>query len=169
MNRIFKNTIFYLFIFVAIIGVVSVFNQNSEPTTQMSNTEFINKLEAGEIKSADLQVENGVYAVTGQEKGAKEDEFYVTYILSEQAQKVSDLIDDQDIAANVQGAEQTSAWVTFLTSMIPFVIILLLFFFLLNNAQGGGNKVMNFARAKLSYTAKKRKRFASKTLQEPLK
>ena len=161
MNRIFKNTIFYLFIFVAIIGVVSVFNQNSEPTTQMSNTEFINKLEAGEIKSADLQVENGVYAVTGQEKGAKEDEFYVTYILSEQAQKVSDLIDDQDIAANVKGAEQTSAWVTFLTSMIPFVIILLLFFFLLNNAQGGGNKVMNFgkSKAKLYSEEKKKVRF----------
>ncbi|PQD93968.1 cell division protein FtsH [Pradoshia eiseniae] len=161
MNRIFKNTIFYLFIFVAIIGVVSVFNQNSEPTTQMSNTEFINKLEAGEIKSADLQVENGVYAVTGQEKGAKEDEFYVTYILSEQAQKVTDLIDDQGVPTNVKGAEQTSAWVTFLTSMIPFVIILLLFFFLLNNAQGGGNKVMNFgkSKAKLYSEEKKKVRF----------
>ena len=161
MNRIFKNTIFYLFIFVAIIGVVSVFNQNSEPTTQMSNTEFINKLEAGEIKSADLQVENGVYAVTGQEKGAKEDEFYVTYILSEQAEKVANLIDDQGVPANVKGAEQTSAWVTFLTSMIPFVIILLLFFFLLNNAQGGGNKVMNFgkSKAKLYSEEKKKVRF----------
>ena len=161
MNRIFKNTIFYLLIFVAIIGVVSVFNQNAEPTTQMSNTEFINKLEDGEIKSADLQVENGVYAVTGQEKGAKEDEFYVTYILSEQAEKVSNLIDEQNIAANVQGAEQTSAWVTFLTSMIPFVIILLLFFFLMSNAQGGGNKVMNFgkSKAKLYSEEKKKVRF----------
>ena len=161
MNRIFKNTIFYLLIFVAIIGVVSVFNQNAEPTTQMSNTEFINKLEAGEIKSADLQVENGVYAVTGQEKGAKEDEFYVTYILAEQAEKVSNLIDEHGVAANVQGAEQTSAWVTFLTSMIPFVIILLLFFFLLNNAQGGGNKVMNFgkSKAKLYSEEKKKVRF----------
>ncbi len=161
MNRIFKNTIFYLLIFVAIIGVVSVFNQNAEPTTQMSNTEFINKLEDGEIKSADLQVENGVYAVTGQEKGAKEDEFYVTYILAEQAEKVTNLIDEQDIPANMQGAEQTSAWVTFLTSMIPFVIILLLFFFLLNNAQGGGNKVMNFgkSKAKLYSEEKKKVRF----------
>lgn len=161
MNRIFKNTIFYLLIFVAIIGVVSVFNQNAEPTTQMSNTEFINKLEDGEIKSANLQVENGVYAVTGQEKGAKEDEFYVTYILSEQAEKVADLIDEQNIAANVQGAEQTSAWVTFLTSMIPFVIILLLFFFLMSNAQGGGNKVMNFgkSKAKLYSEEKKKVRF----------
>ena len=161
MNRIFKNTIFYLLIFVAIIGVVSVFNQNAEPTTQMSNTEFINKLEDGEIKSADLQVENGVYAVTGQEKGAKEDEFYVTYILSEQAEKVANLIDEQNIAANVQGAEQTSAWVTFLTSMIPFVIILLLFFFLMSNAQGGGNKVMNFgkSKAKLYSEEKKKVRF----------
>ena len=34
-----------------------------------------------------------------------------------------------------QPAEETSAWVTFFTSIIPFVIIFILFFFLLNQAQ----------------------------------
>ncbi|OCA88448.1 ATP-dependent metallopeptidase FtsH/Yme1/Tma family protein [Pradoshia sp. D12] len=161
MNRIFRNTIFYLLIFVAIIGVVSVFNQNSEPTKHISNNEFIESLEKGEVKSADLQVERGVYSVKGQLKDAKENEYYLTYILAEQAEEVTDLIDEQGVKSTVAPAKETSVWVTFLTSIIPFVIILLLFFFLMNSAQGGGNKVMSFgkSKAKLYSEEKKKVRF----------
>ena len=59
-------------------------------------------------------------------------------------------------------AEKTSGWVTFLTSIIPFVIIFILFFFLLNQAQGGGGgRVMNFgkSKAKLYNDEKKKVRF----------
>jgi cell division protease FtsH len=58
-------------------------------------------------------------------------------------------------------AEETSGWVTFFTSIIPFVIIFILFFFLLNQAQGGGSRVMNFgkSKAKLYSEEKKKVRF----------
>ena len=62
----------------------------------------------------------------------------------------------------VKPAEKTSGWVTFLTSIIPFVIIFILFFFLLNQAQGGGGgRVMNFgkSKAKLYNDEKKKVRF----------
>ena len=54
-----------------------------------------------------------------------------------------------------------SIWLTFLTSIIPFVIIFILFFFLINQAQGGGGKVMNFgkSRARLYNEEKKRVTF----------
>jgi cell division protease FtsH len=57
--------------------------------------------------------------------------------------------------------EGNSIWLTFLTSIIPFVIIFILFFFLLNQAQGGGSRVMNFgkSRAKLYNDEKKRVTF----------
>ncbi len=58
-------------------------------------------------------------------------------------------------------AKETSGWVTFFTSIIPFVIIFILFFFLLNQAQGGGSQVMNFgkSKAKLYNDDKKKARF----------
>ena len=58
-------------------------------------------------------------------------------------------------------AKETSGWVTFFTSIIPFVIIFILFFFLLNQAQGGGSRVMNFgkSKAKLYNDDKKKVRF----------
>ncbi|MEG0473197.1 MAG: ATP-dependent zinc metalloprotease FtsH, partial [Solibacillus sp.] len=61
----------------------------------------------------------------------------------------------------VKEAPQTSGFVTFITSMIPFVIIIILFFFLLSQSQGGGNKVMNFgkSKAKLYDDQKKKVRF----------
>ncbi|MEW8986465.1 MAG: ATP-dependent zinc metalloprotease FtsH, partial [Bacillus sp. (in: firmicutes)] len=58
-------------------------------------------------------------------------------------------------------AKETSGWVTFFTSIIPFIIIFILFFFLLNQAQGGGSRVMNFgkSKAKLYNDEKKKVRF----------
>jgi len=54
-----------------------------------------------------------------------------------------------------------SFWVTFLTSIIPFILLIVLFFFLMNQAQGGGGKVMNFgkSRARLYNEEKKRVTF----------
>ena len=50
MNRIFRNTIFYLLIFLVIIGIVSFFNGNNEPTdTIIHMINFINNLENGEV------------------------------------------------------------------------------------------------------------------------
>ena len=44
MNRIFRNTIFYLLIFLVIIGVVSFFNGGNQPTDSLTYDQFIEKL-----------------------------------------------------------------------------------------------------------------------------
>ncbi|KAB8126409.1 ATP-dependent zinc metalloprotease FtsH, partial [Gracilibacillus oryzae] len=74
--------------------------------------------------------------------------------------EVYDIGTEQDIL-DVKPEEQPSGWVTFLTTMIPFVIIFILFFFLLNQAQGGGSRVMNFgkSKAKMYNEEKKKVRF----------
>ena len=85
MNRIFRNTIFYLFIFLAIIGVVSVFNAKSNQPNNISYDEFIKNLKMAKLNLLTFQVESGVYAVTGQVEGAKEDEVFITiFFLSKQ-------------------------------------------------------------------------------------
>ena len=164
MNRIFRNTIFYLLIFLVIIGIVSIFNNNNEPTETITQDQFYKNLEDGNVKSLSMQPDNGVYEILGQLKG-QDGKLFVTYIpVSEYYQaKIGDTVEKQGIDKfEVKPAKKASGWVTFLTSIIPFVIIFILFFFLLNQAQGGGGgRVMNFgkSKAKLYNDEKKKVRF----------
>jgi cell division protease FtsH len=161
MNRIFRNTIFYLLIFLVIIGVVSFFNGNNEPTENITYDQFIEYLEDGQVSLITLQPERGVYQVRGQLKGYEEGKFFLTYVWNSE----ESLSQIQKAAAKakveVLPAKETSGWVTFFTSIIPFIIIFILFFFLLNQAQGGGSRVMNFgkSKAKLYNDEKKKVRF----------
>jgi len=151
MNRIFRNTIFYLLIFLVIIGIVGVFQKGNEPTKDISYNEFITQLENGEVKSFSMQPERGVYEIRGQLKDQKEDDYFLTYVPDSEV-----TLDRLDAAAantevEVLMAKETSGWVSFFTTIIPFVIIFILFFFLLNQAQGGGNRVMNFGKSKAKF------------------
>ena len=162
MNRIFRNTIFYLLIFLVIIGVVSFFNGNNQPTEPISYDEFMQKLEAGNVEGdLTLQPERGVYEVRGQLEGQEEGKGFITYVWNNP--ETLNRIEQAAEAANVEilPAKETSGWVTFFTSIIPFIIIFILFFFLLNQAQGGGSRVMNFgkSKAKLYNEEKKKVRF----------
>ncbi|CJV84187.1 cell-division protein [Streptococcus pneumoniae] len=108
-----------------------------------------------------LQPKNGVFEVKGQFNNSSQGEQFVTY--APNTEELQKKINDKAQGAEVkyQPAEETSAWVTFFTSIIPFVIIFILFFFLLNQAQGGGSRVMNFgkSKAKLYNDEKKKVRF----------
>lgn len=159
MNRIFRNTIFYLLIFLVIIGVVSFFNGNNEPTENISYSKFVDHLEAKQVDSISVQPERGVYEVRGALKGAEEGKSFITYVWN--SESLLQKIEQADPTVDVLPAKETSGWVTFFTSIIPFVIIFILFFFLLNQAQGGGSRVMNFgkSKAKLYNDDKKKVRF----------
>ncbi|WP_394220099.1 ATP-dependent zinc metalloprotease FtsH [Halobacillus trueperi] len=159
MNRIFRNTIFYLLIFLVVIGVVGLFRGQGDPQTEYNVDEFYDKLNNGEIQEMTIQPVNGVIRVTGTEQGAEEGETFVTQLpasdeviaqITQTAQEQSNLTVEQE--------EQPSAWVTFLTSIIPFVIIFILFFFLLNQAQGGGSRVMNFGKSKAKMYSEEKKK-----------
>jgi cell division protease FtsH len=160
MNRIFRYTIFYLLVFLVIIGIVGYFNNNNEPTKNITYNEFISHLENNDVKSFSMQPERGVYAVRGQLKG-DEGNYFQTYVMN--SDTLLNRIDNAAKNARVEvlPAKETSGWVSFFTTIIPFLIIFILFFFLLNQAQGGGSRVMNFgkSKARLYNDEKKKVRF----------
>ena len=149
MNRIFRNTIFYLLIFLVIVGVVSVFSGPNNHVQSLTYDEFQEKLANGEIQSLTMQPERGVFVIEGTLVGAEEGETFQTSV------PFNETVENQILGAINQGvevevipAEETSGWINFLTAIIPFVILFILFFFLLNQAQGGGSRVMNFGKSK---------------------
>ncbi|WP_274308733.1 ATP-dependent zinc metalloprotease FtsH [Solibacillus daqui] len=164
MNRIFRYTIFYLLIFLVIIGIFGTFSGGKKTTENLEYYAFFEALESDKVDSITIQPERGVYKIVGQMKGAEDGETFTVNILQNDQTSVDRITQIQ--AGKYPGVEvleaaQTSGFVTFLTSIIPFVIIIILFFFLLSQSQGGGNKVMNFgkSKAKLFDDSKKKVRF----------
>ncbi|HLU21323.1 MAG TPA: ATP-dependent zinc metalloprotease FtsH [Bacillaceae bacterium] len=156
MNRIFRNTIFYLLIFLVLIGILSWFKNGNETTENITYNQFVTHLESGNVAKYSMQPERGVYEIKGQLKGAEEGKYFLTYVMNSPA--MLDRIDAASADLDVLPAKETSGWVSFFTMIIPFVIIFILFFFLLNQAQGGGSRVMNFGKSKAKmYTEDKKK------------
>ncbi|MGD6819099.1 ATP-dependent zinc metalloprotease FtsH [Metabacillus sp. 84] len=160
MKRIFRNTIFYLLIFLVVIGIVSTFNGQNPKTEPLTYTDFVSKLEAGDVESITAKPVRGVFEVKGQLEGAKEDQYFLTHVPSESIDDITAAAKENqtELKTEFQPAEETSGWVTFFTSIIPFVIIFILFFFLLNQAQGGGSRVMNFGKSKAKLYSEEKKK-----------
>lgn len=161
MNRFFRNTIFYLIIFLVIIGIVSIFSGPNQNTVQMKYNDFRQHLQDGEVTEITIQPEGGVYTITGKLETYEANKVFVTHAPTDEA--VNQILQKaQALNIDVQPREETSAWVSFFTSLIPFAIIFLLIFFLLNQAQGGGSRVMNFGKSKAKLYSEEKKKVTFK-------
>jgi len=162
MNRIFRNTVFYLLIFLVVIGVVNFFQGGNQKTEQMTYSTFISNLENGDVENITLKPVRGVYEVRGQLKGYEENQYFITYLSGDDALNlINTAASKNQTEVKWSPADDTNGWVQFFTSLIPFIIIFILFFFVLNQAQGGGSRVMNFgkSKAKLYNDDKKKVKF----------
>lgn len=168
MNRIIRNTGFYLLIFLVTVGIVQFFISKSETTEELNYNQLIAIVQQDKVKDLRLQIDSGSYLVTGHYKendkpaNQKSDAFGGRFPLADYAVKdLTDTAINNGAQVTWQKMKGESFWLTFLTSIIPFVIMFILFFFLINQAQGGGGKVMNFgkSRARLYNEEKKRVTF----------
>ncbi|AMR08740.1 cell division protein FtsH [Bacillus licheniformis] len=157
MNRVFRNTIFYLLILLVVIGVVSYFQTANPKTQNMTYSDFVSNLENGKVENVSIQPVRGVYEVRGQLTTYEKDQYFLTHVPEG---KGADQIIDQVKKTKIQiePAQEANGWMTFFTTIIPFVIIFILFFFLLNQAQGGGSRVMNFGKSKAKLYTEEKKR-----------
>ncbi|MEI4791119.1 ATP-dependent zinc metalloprotease FtsH [Bacillus sp. FJAT-53060] len=157
MNRVFRNTIFYILILLLVIGVVSWLGSPNQKPENMSYSKFSQNLSAGKVESISIQPVRGVYEIRGQLYGAKKDEYFITHVPDGQGvDQIYSALKNTDV--KVEPAPETNGWLQVLTTIIPFIIIFILFFFLLNQAQGGGSRVMNFGKSKAKLYTEEKKR-----------
>lgn len=168
MNRFFRNTGFYLLIFLVTVGIVNFILSGTEKVEEITYKEFREQLLKDNVESATLRVDGLTYRVEGKwkEPRAKQSDRFVTHVPYQPNSDIITVLEEKLDNGKVKNAdfkpqEGNSIWLTFITSIIPLVIMFILFFFLLNQAQGGGSRVMNFgkSRAKLYNEEKKRVTF----------
>lgn len=169
MNRIIRNTGFYLIIFLVTVGIFQFISSQNDSSVEIRYDQLRQELVNNNVKVLTLQFENYSYLVTGEYRtppaGSKDSEqkkFYThTNVEEFVIEDILSMAEKNGVEVKNKPMKGDSIWLTFLTSIIPFVIIFILFFFLINQAQGGGGKVMNFgkSRARLYNEEKKRVTF----------
>src|SRR5690606_11003743 len=153
MNKVIRKTGFYIIIFLVIVGIFQVFSTRNEQRDELRYDQFLTALQNKEFTQLNVRFDDYTYLVTGTFQSGRP--FSTRGPVSEEFIR---LIESSGVQVTWLPMEGNSVWLSFLTTLIPFVIIFILFFFLLNQAQGGGGKVMNFgkSRARL-YTEDKKK------------
>src|SRR5690606_4557708 len=152
MNRAIRNTGFYLIVFLVTVGIVQMLFNQDEPAEELYYNQILQAVEQNNIQSLTLQADNGSYLVTGEFRNPPPGQSktfsgrvpYAEYIV----QYLTEAGIEKDFKVTIKKMPGQSFWLTFLTSIIPFVIMFVLFFFLINQAQGGGGKVMNFGKSR---------------------
>ncbi|MCE5769246.1 ATP-dependent zinc metalloprotease FtsH [Staphylococcus pseudintermedius] len=151
MKKAFRNVLFIAIVGVVIFGLFSWINGNGNVPKELTYTQFIQKLDNGELKSLEIQPENNVYKVSGKLKNNDDYASTILFNNDQELNKVTETAKDQKgLDFTVKEEEGQSVFVSIISTLIPVLVIALLFIFFLSQAQGGGGggRMMNFGKSK---------------------
>ena len=169
-NGLFRNSLFYIVIFLLIIGVVYLFNGNgnSSQTQEIQSSQFVKDLNANKIKKFSIQPSGGVYKITGEYRNAQKRTTntgfslggsqstavtsFSTQVLTNNStvSEIDKVAKNHNVKMNTKAEESSGFWINLLVYVAPLVIFFFFFYMMMGQAgQGGGNgRVMNFGKSK---------------------
>ena len=177
-NGLFRNSLFYIVIFLSLIGIIYFFSngQSNSQSKELQSSEFISQLRNNKIKDFSVQPNNGVYKITGDYRKAQKVssnsggfglvpnsktsvKSFTTVMLDSDSQvaRVVRLAEKNNIKMDTKAEESSGFWIQILLYALPLVMIIFFFYMMMGQAgQGGGNnRVMNFGKSKVKPADKK--------------
>jgi cell division protease FtsH len=146
VNRFFRSALFPLFVIVLLVYLASqVLIPHSKSTTKPTYSAFINAVNAG-------QVENVVFtpskrSISYQLPGGKK--ATVHYPADQAVPQIETALENAPNHPKFDSKGTGNwSWISFLTSLLPFVLLFGFWIFLMNQVQGGGSKVMSFGKSR---------------------
>lgn len=179
-NGMLKNTLYYVLVLLAMAGVLIFFVGNgSSQSPSIDYSKFTEQLEDGKIKSFSVQPANGVYKISGKYKDEQtvsnngglsilgststKSTSFTTIVLPNDStlSEITSLAATHNVATTIKEESSSGVWISFLISMVPFVIMIFFFYMIMGQQAGGGGGgrgVMNFGKSKAKEADKKANR-----------
>ncbi len=144
MNRFFRSALFPLIVIVLLVFLASkTLLPSRGESTKIGYSDLIQKVETGEVQRV-LFVPKGRSIEATLQGGTKVKSNYP----SDQSQEAFEQkLLDNEVSFDSKGTG-SSAWLSILTYLIPFVLFFGFWIFLMNQVQGGGSKVMSFGKSR---------------------
>ncbi|KLA48051.1 cell division protein FtsH [Ligilactobacillus ruminis S23] len=174
-NGLFRNSLFYIVIFLGIMGALYyVFgNHSNSQSQQIQSSQFVTELKKGNVKSFTMQPSGSTYKVTGVYKKAQKSketsglvgfpsseskvDHFSTNVLTNDSSvaQIKKYAEKNNVKYGAKEEESSSIWIQLLIYVVP--LFFFIFYMMMGQAgQGGGNgRVMNFGKAKAKPVDKK--------------
>lgn len=171
-NGLFRNSLFYIVVFLLIMGVIYWFsgsNTNTQ-TQEIQSSQFVKKLKDDQIQSFSIQPSGGVYKVSGTYRKVQEVKVdngflsnstvkkpvtkFTTTVLENNSSisEITKAAQDNNVKMNAKQEESSGFWVNMLMTVLPLLLFVWFFYMMMGRAgggQGGGNNnVMRFGKSK---------------------
>ena len=179
-NGMLKNTLYYVLVLLAMAGILIFFVGNgSSQSPSIDYSKFTEQLEDGKIKSFSVQPANGVYKISGKYKDEQtvsnnsglsilgststKSKSFTTIVLPNDStlSEITSLAATHNVDTTIKEESSSGVWISFLISMVPFVIMIFFFYMIMGQQAGGGGGgrgVMNFGKSKAKEADKKANR-----------
>ncbi|MGB9666854.1 MAG: ATP-dependent zinc metalloprotease FtsH [Candidatus Cryosericum sp.] len=142
--NLLKELIGWLLLFVILWAAWSMFKPAATQPEQLSYTDFVAKVQAGDVKDVTFQIADVIQTGTGTLKdGTKFTTIAPLYDAS-----LYPLLVEKGVQGDFNKV-QTSIWVTLLINVLPYVLLIGLWVFMMQRMQGGqNNQVFGFGKSK---------------------
>ncbi len=177
-NGLVKNSLFYIVIFLGIMGALYYFvgNRGGAQSQQIQSSQFITELKKNNVKEFTMQPAGSTYRITGTYKKPANVEktggltgiagtstkvsTFTTNVLTNDTlvKQIESYATKNKVKYGAKEEESSSIWVQLLIYVLPLVCFIFFFYMMMGQAgQGGGNGrgVMSFGKSKAKPVEKK--------------
>ncbi len=177
-NGLVKNSLFYIVIFLGIMGALYYFvgNRGGAQSQQIQSSQFITELKKNNVKEFTMQPAGSTYRITGTYKkpanvektggltgiagtSTKVSNFTTNVLTNDTLVKqIESYATKNKVKFGAKEEESSSIWVQLLIYVLPLVFFIFFFYMMMGQAgQGGGNGrgVMSFGKSKAKPVEKK--------------
>jgi cell division protease FtsH len=142
--NILRELIGWALLFAVLWGAWTLFKPATAQPAAFSYTEFVQKVQAGQVKDIAFKIEDVVQRGTGT---LKDGTTFTTIVPLYDANLYS-MLTQFNVSAQFDKA-QTSVWLSLLMNVLPFVLLFGFWFFMMQRMQGGQNsQVFSFGKSK---------------------
>ncbi|WP_353116207.1 ATP-dependent zinc metalloprotease FtsH [Nitratidesulfovibrio sp.] len=139
MNQFSRNLILWAIISLLMVVLFNMFNQPQGTQARLTYTEFLQKVERGEVLRVTIQGQK----LTGESSEGKAFQTYAPH----DPELVTRLI-SQKVEVKAEPQEEAPWYMTLLVSWFPMLLLIGVWIFFMRQMQGGGGKAMSFGRSR---------------------
>jgi cell division protease FtsH len=144
VNRFFRSALFPLFVIVLLVYLASqTLIPHGKNTQKVTYSEFRKDIGNNSVASAEFNP--GKRQISGKLTDGKK--YSVHYPADQSVPGIETALDKHNVEYDSKGTGSWS-WISFFTSLLPFVLLFGFWIFLMNQVQGGGSKVMSFGKSR---------------------